>query len=98
MTGSGNEKRRHPRHKVLKSAKVIFHGGSSLYDCHVRDWSESGARLVFPELTPLPGHFRLVMHDGTSRECMVVRTDGVAVSVEFFAENSGGAAGRTESD
>lgn len=83
MTEVGPDKRRHQRHKVLKSGKVLFHEGASLYDCQVRDWSESGARLVFPALTLLPHHFTLRLQDGSEYPCEVVRTEGVVVGVQF---------------
>lgn len=41
MAESGLDKRRHPRRKMLKGAKAVFNEGGSLYDCTVRDWSES---------------------------------------------------------
>lgn len=84
MTGSGSDKRRHPRQKVLKGAKIIFIDRSSLYDCQVRDWSDSGARLVFPAITQLPARFNLAMRDGTTRECRLVRSDGLVSGVEFL--------------
>jgi hypothetical protein len=83
MAEAGQEKRRHPRHKVLKGAKAFFNEGKSLYDCQVRDWSESGAKLIFPELTPLPKHFVLRLSDGSDYACEVVRADGVVIGVRF---------------
>ena len=83
MQESGAEKRRHPRRKMLKGAKAVFNEGASLYDCQVRDWSESGARLVFPELTPLPKHFTLRLTDGSEYACEVVRASGTIVGVRF---------------
>lgn len=83
MQDSGAEKRRHPRRKMLKGAKAVFNDGNSLYDCQVRDWSDSGARLVFPELTPLPKHFTLRLTDGSEHACEVVRASGTVVGVRF---------------
>ncbi len=83
MSEAGSEKRCPPRRKVLKGAKAIFHDSASLYDCQVRDWSDSGARLVFPELTPLPKLFTLHLSDGSEHSCEVVRADGVIVGVHF---------------
>jgi hypothetical protein len=83
MPEPGADKRRHPRRKMLKGAKAIFNEGASLYDCQVRDWSESGARLVFAELTPLPKLFTLRLNDGSEHACEVVRADGMIVGVRF---------------
>lgn len=86
MTESGRDKRRHPRRKVMKSAKVFFNNGKSVYDCGVRDWSESGARLVFPDLTPVPRRFILQLTDGTDHPCEVVRAQGPIVGVRFVGK------------
>jgi hypothetical protein len=83
MAESGSDKRRHARRKVLKGAKVFFNEGKSVYDCTARDWSESGARLVFPELTLLPKFFILHLSDGSDYICKVVRVDGTVVGVKF---------------
>lgn len=83
MTEAGSDKRRHPRRKMMKSAKAYFNNGKSLYDCSVRDWSESGARLIFPGLTPIPRHFILRLSDGSDHHCEVVRADGPVVGVRF---------------
>ncbi|WP_374650433.1 PilZ domain-containing protein [Dongia sp.] len=83
MAETGPDKRRHPRRKILRGAKAVFNNGASLYDCQVRDWSESGARLVFPGLTPLPHLFTLRLSDGSEYPCEVVRADGVVVGVRF---------------
>lgn len=88
MVESGIDKRRHPRRKMLKGAKAVFHDGNSLFDCQVRDWSESGARLVFPELTPLPKIFILRLLDGTEYPCEVVRADGVVLGVRFLGSGT----------
>jgi hypothetical protein len=68
---------------MLKGAKAVFNDNASLYDCQVRDWSESGARLVFPDLTPLPKLFTLRLSDGSEYSCEVVRADGAIVGVRF---------------
>lgn len=86
MTDKGRDKRRHPRRKVLKSAKAYINQGKSVYDCGVRDWSESGARLVFPDLTPVPRRFILRLSDGSDHPCEVVRADGPIVGVRFVGK------------
>lgn len=83
MAEAGSDKRRHPRRKMLKSGKAFFNNGESLYDCQVRDWSESGARLIFPELTPLPKFFILRLSDGSDHRCKIVRADGMVIGVKF---------------
>ena len=79
----GSDKRRHPRRKVLKTGKVFINQGKSVYDCTVRDWSESGARLVFPDLTPLPKFFILRLSDGSDHHCKIVRAAGNIIGVKF---------------
>lgn len=83
MTEKGVDKRRHPRRKVLRTGKVFINKGKSVYDCTVRDWSESGAKLVFPDLTPLPKFFILRLVDGSDHPCEIVRADGRIIGVKF---------------
>ena len=54
------EARAHRRRRSLKAARVILAGSSSI-DCLIRDMSEQGARLEFPELTELPASFDLLV-------------------------------------
>lgn len=66
------ERRKHPRSRVLKSAKLIL-GSSSVIDCVVRNLTNIGARIVVQNTTTLPEHLHLTFDGGRSnRACKVV--------------------------
>ena len=52
------EKRKAPRYKVQKSARI---GDASGTSCVVKEMSATGARLSLSASTSLPDHFDLVM-------------------------------------
>ena len=43
------EKRREPRTRTLKTARIVFNDGGSVIDCVVRNLSSQGALLVTAE-------------------------------------------------
>ncbi len=51
------EKRRHPRRRVLKQARIIFNNRFSVVDCTVRDLSLSGCRIRLQAPLVLPHAF-----------------------------------------
>lgn len=73
----GHENRRERRMRVLKSARIIFNGGYSAFDCRVRNLSSGGAMLEMPSLLGIPTHFEIAMGgSGKHRPCTVMwRTD-----------------------
>ena len=85
---TGIERRRHPRRKVLRAGKVAMNDYCSVYDCQIRDLSVSGAKLRFPELTPIAKNFMLWISNGLLHECVVRRVDGTLIGVEFVGEVS----------
>ena len=60
------EHRKAQRRRVLKTAKIIFNGKSSVIDCTVRNLSADGALLIVPSTMGIPADFELVL-DGESR-------------------------------
>ena len=65
------ERRAHPRRRVLKRVKAVFNENRSVFDCQMRDISLGGARLACAQATQLPDHFVLVFM--TEREMRDVR-------------------------
>ena len=59
-----DEQRRHQRKKVLWSAKAFLYPDGTSYDCQVRDISDKGAKLRFPETVLVPQRFKLWIIDG----------------------------------
>jgi hypothetical protein len=60
------------RMRTLKKATIILRGGYSVYDCIVRNISDTGALL---QVTPLgiPAHFELVLDAAIPRRMCTVR-------------------------
>ena len=54
------ERRAHPRHRVLKRVKAVFNTNRSVVDCLMRDLSQGGARLACEQASLLPDEFVLV--------------------------------------
>jgi hypothetical protein len=55
-----DDRRAHPRHRVLKRVKAVFNSNSSVLDCLMRDLSLGGARLTCSQAILLPDSFVLV--------------------------------------
>jgi hypothetical protein len=53
-TGDGSDRRKFPREKVLKSAKIIVNHGQTVFDCLVLDESPAGVYIDLGALVALP--------------------------------------------
>jgi hypothetical protein len=77
------ERRRFPRTKVFKGAKLILAGRSTI-SCIVRDLSNHGACLQLASTVGLPGQFDLTFDTGyTFRECRIAWQTWTNVGVSF---------------
>jgi PilZ domain len=66
------ERRRLPRHAVLKSAKIVFNHQSSLIDCTVCNLTSDGACLLFATKIPAAESIKLSFDNFRSiRTCRV---------------------------
>ena len=65
------ERRTSPRVKVFKKGKLIHPNNISVFDCTIRDISETGARLTCEQTGMLPNELQLVFH--AIREVRYVR-------------------------
>ena len=86
VTSSSTERRRAVRNRTLIGGKVIFNQRQSTLDCTVRNLSEDGALLVFPDSVALPDLFELYLP--LKRESRMVRTrwrDSERIGVAFAA-------------
>ncbi len=54
-----DEKRKAPRRRVLKQGKIVFADGQRVLDCTIRDFSDTGARLLIANTVGLPDTFHL---------------------------------------
>ena len=73
------ERRRFPRTKCFKGAKLVA-PGQAVVACVVRNVSAEGAKLQFPGFTALPDEFDLCFDSGRRvRQCRVMwRTESDA--------------------
>lgn len=80
------ERRRSARTRTLIGGKVIFNQRQSTLDCTVRNLSDDGALLVFPDSVALPELFELYLP--LKRESRMVRCrwrDSERIGVSFAA-------------
>ncbi len=79
------ESRAEHRSRTLKRGQVRLDGGKSLIDCTIRDLTETGAKLRFEDVFPLPQQFDLFIVDANA--VWPARTawqKGNETGVEFF--------------
>lgn len=80
------EHRAAPRHRVLKSAKIVLDDWSAI-DCAVKDISESGAKIRVESASRMPHKFRLlIITDNTIRDVQVAWFHHDLIGVSFIGE------------
>jgi hypothetical protein len=78
------ERRLYDRRRTIKGAKILFHDNQAVAECTVRDLSETGARLTFKTLYPLPKQFRLLVNEVGIFDCEIARVSGLEFGVRFL--------------
>lgn len=85
MTNTDHAERRNaPRRRSLKGAQISFRGLRAAIDCTIRDYSETGARLIVESPIGIPEKFDLVQVGARTRFCRVVWRKPTQIGVEFF--------------
>jgi len=76
------ERRRTPRRRTLKGARIVFNDGRSTIDATVRNLSEDGANLRVASVVGIPDTFILQLSDGTQHACRAIwhKSDEIGVS------------------
>ena len=77
------EKRRAVRQRTLLSAKAVFNGSSSTLNCTVRNLTDLGCRLDFPDAAGIPETFRLQIMSKPPVDCTVIWKSGSQRGVAF---------------
>jgi hypothetical protein len=78
------ERRRFPRHRTLKSGKIVVQSGRSVVDCTVRNLSAQGALLLVTSLAGIPETFELVLEtSGEHQLCRIAWRGEDRIGVEF---------------
>ena len=82
------ECRNYPRMRVLKGAKIVL-GTSSVFDCVVRDLTNTGARVKITNAANLPDDVAITFDGGrTCRPCRVAWRTLNETGLEFTVPNS----------
>lgn len=82
----GQVPRRAKRTRTLKSGQIIYNHASCVIDCVIKDISESGARLVVPDMFECPPNVTLRILHGPTYECKVRWQSGKSLGVEFVQD------------
>ncbi|MDR3375387.1 MAG: PilZ domain-containing protein [Ancalomicrobiaceae bacterium] len=77
------ERRRSPRRRLLKSAKIVFNQKASVVDCLVRSRNDTGFGLKLEGVAPIPDEFLLVV-DGEKINVAKVWQHGLNVGVAIL--------------
>jgi PilZ domain len=78
------DRRAHPRKKMIKRAKIVYQDGNCLLDCIVADLSQGGVRLKHTDIFSCPNTFELQMEGEPARRCEVVQKSAHEVRVKFL--------------
>ncbi len=80
------DKREVSRKRALKNGRAIINGGTSTFDCQIRDISRSGARLKFLGPVAVPDDFRLLIVESQAVYPVTKAWQrGLEVGVEFVS-------------
>ena len=80
-----DNRRRTPRQKTFKSAKILLNNRASVIDCLLRNVSETGAQLQLSNTAGVPSTFELAF-DNHIRACTVQWRHGSRLGVSFSQE------------
>jgi hypothetical protein len=81
------ERRRYPRLRTLKAARILFNQHRSVLDCTIRNLTRTGACLNVPSTVGIPDCFDVIFEsDRTVRACRMVWHKEKQVGVEFASE------------
>ena len=89
------ERRRQPRQRTLKSARILLNQHHSVLDCTVRNLSQFGACLSVPSTVGIPESFDVVFDaDHSVRACRMIwhKEDRLGVEFASAAHPLGGSA------
>jgi hypothetical protein len=83
------ERRRQPRARTLKSARILLNHHHSVIDCTVRNLSPTGACLNVASTLGIPERFDVVFDaDKSIRTCRLIWHKEKQIGVEFAPETA----------
>lgn len=83
MTNFSPEGRTSARKRTLLGAKIVFNGGHSIFDCVVRNLSDTGALIQMENPLSAPNAFDLQLSDNRQLPCEVRWRKINSLGVEF---------------
>jgi hypothetical protein len=82
------ERRRHPRARTLKSARILLNRHHSAIDCTVRNLSAVGACLNVASTVGIPESFDVIFEaDHSIRACRMIWQKERQLGVEFTSDS-----------
>jgi hypothetical protein len=82
------ERRRHPRSRTLKSARILLNHHHSVIDATVRNLSPNGACLNVASTLGIPESFDVLFEaDKSIRSCRLIWYKDKQIGVEFAADD-----------
>ena len=82
------ERRRQPRARMLKSARILFNEHRSVIDCTVRNLSATGACLNVTSTIGIPNRFDVMFDaDKSIRSCRLIWHKETRIGVEFAVDD-----------
>lgn len=78
-----DEKRKVPRARTLKGARIVFNDGRSTINCIIGNLSATGALLRVVSVVGVPPTFILVGADGVGHLCRIVWKSATELGVTF---------------
>ncbi len=80
------DNRRADRSRVFRAGKIIYNNNLCVSDCHIRDLSSSGCRVVLESLYGIPDHFTLhILTADSKHECEVAWRKSNMMGLKFIA-------------
>jgi hypothetical protein len=78
------ERRRHPRSRTFKAARILLNQHHSTISCTIRNLSPLGARLDVASALGIPERFDIIFDaDRSIRPCRVIWQNEKQLGVEF---------------
>ena len=86
------DRRRARRVRTLKGARIVVAGGYAVYDCVIRNLSQTGALIALPTVLGVPSHFEIQMDATKQRRQCTVRwrsQNAIGVSLDDAQASAG---------
>jgi PilZ domain len=83
MGNNAKEKRGGTRKKTLKGGAIVYQNGNCSMNCTIVDISDTGAKLKPADPVYVPETFDLVLPNGPTYRCVLIRRTKDQIAVRF---------------